>query len=93
MSIRTLFSTLTDSATSLVEGTTKVGSFVGEHLHAYAEDKALRDLERSVARNKRLEDIAKQMAKCQLTEADLQEVKTRHNRIKDFMIELTSENK
>lgn len=88
MSIRNLFNVLTTSATDLVEGTAKIGGFIGEHLNSYAEDKAIRDLERTESRESRLADIAKRMAKNNLTDEDVQIIKQRHERMKGFLNDL-----
>lgn len=91
MSLRNLFGTLTSASVGLVEGLAKGGNAISEHLDAYHDDKWVRDWERNIGREKRLEQLAKQAAKCKLTDEDLVKLEERVNRVKALADKYKSE--
>lgn len=54
----------------------------------YIEEKNIRDLERDVAREKRLKQIAEQISKINLTNDDIKMIKERSQRVEDWLKEL-----
>ncbi|MBN6066831.1 DUF4433 domain-containing protein [Aggregatibacter actinomycetemcomitans] len=68
-----------------IENKAQIGSTIDKYLNTYIEDKGIRGLKsNSVAREKRLEQVAKKMAKTKLTNEDIKLIKEHHKHIQNM---------